>query len=171
MNRISNGIVEIESYTTGSPIPKGSGVFLYLIFEGVFGNGPDELKWAQSELHFLEQTINQGEVITFVEDGLITVSGECIIPLQSDGTYNLAQNQPNPFNPTTTIQFSVAEDTHVRLTVYDALGREVRVLINSFKEKGAYSVRFDAKDLPSGIYFYKLETKTYSKIRKMILAR
>ncbi|NOY06994.1 MAG: T9SS type A sorting domain-containing protein, partial [Chlorobi bacterium] len=171
MKRISEGVVEVESYTTGSPIPKGSGVFLYLIFEGVFGNGPDELKWAQSEIHFLEQTINEGEVITFAEDGLITVSGECIIPLQSDGTYNLAQNQPNPFNPTTTIQFSVAEDTYVRLTVHDALGREVRVLINSFKEKGAYSVRFNANDLPSGVYFYKLETKAYSKIRKMILAR
>ena len=168
---VKRGEVEVYDETTGSPLSKGSGPLVYLTFEAVFGGGSNSLKIAQTDLVFTDWDINEGEVFTFVENGLVTVSGECIIPLGSTGVYSLEQNQPNPFNPTTAIRFSIAEDTHVRLAVYDALGREVQVLVDSFKEEGAYSVRFDAGNLPSGIYFYKLETRAFSKIMKMILAR
>ncbi|MCB0277513.1 MAG: T9SS type A sorting domain-containing protein [Calditrichaeota bacterium] len=68
----------------------------------------------------------------------------------------LEQNYPNPFNPSTTIGFYLPRDGNINLRVYDALGREVRELVNGFRPAGRYSVRFDATELPSGIYFYRL---------------
>jgi len=115
--------------------------------------------------------LNRGGILTFGKDGLVTVSGECVIPLIGSEKYTLEQNIPNPFNPSTLIEFSIADDAQVRLVVFDALGRRVRTLVNSHKEKGRYKVVFDAGDLPSGLYFYRLETPVYTAIRKMIHTR
>jgi hypothetical protein len=85
--------------------------------------------------------------------------------------YALYQNYPNPFNPVTTIRFDLPEDGHVELVVYDILGRKVRTLLNEFKEAGSYKIRFDAGDLASGIYFYKLRVNSFSAVRKMVLVK
>ncbi len=86
-------------------------------------------------------------------------------------TYNLDQNYPNPFNPSTTIQFSIPETTHVSLKVFDSLGKEVKTLINENLKFGKHSVSFDGADLASGVYIYKLETPKFQQSRKMILLR
>ncbi|MBI2428022.1 MAG: CHRD domain-containing protein, partial [Ignavibacteriales bacterium] len=70
--------------------------------------------------------------------------------------YELAQNHPNPFNPTTNIAFALAKDEFVSLKVYDMLGKEIATLVNGKQTAGAYSVPFDASSYPSGIYFYTL---------------
>lgn len=91
--------------------------------------------------------------------------------LLSPKTYNLAQNYPNPFNPTTTIQYSVPQRSNVALKVYDVLGNEIAVLVNEEKERGVYSVNFDATQLASGIYFYRLKAGSFVETKKMILLR
>ena len=85
--------------------------------------------------------------------------------------FGLTTNYPNPFNPSTTIRFDLPESAHVRLRVFDALGREVRVLLDGIRAAGAHEVVFDASDLPSGTYFYRLETAHGSFVRPMLLAK
>ncbi len=86
-------------------------------------------------------------------------------------TYSLSQNYPNPFNPSTTIKFQVAKDGFVSLKVYDILGNEVRTLVNEFMNKGKYNAVFDASGLASGIYFYKLQTDSYTAVKKLMLLK
>ena len=85
--------------------------------------------------------------------------------------YNLAQNYPNPFNPTTTIQYSIPHRSNVELKVYDVLGNEVAILINEEKERGVYTVSFDATGLASGMYLYRLQAGNFVETKKMILLR
>ncbi len=83
----------------------------------------------------------------------------------------LEQNYPNPFNPTTTIQYRLAEVCRVTLALYDVLGREVRVLVKAIESPGSHSVKIDAGDLPSGVYFYRLLAGTFAQTKKLVLAR
>jgi murein DD-endopeptidase MepM/ murein hydrolase activator NlpD len=85
--------------------------------------------------------------------------------------YRLEQNYPNPFNPSTTIAFDVPEVSHVRLTVYDLLGREVALLVNEERDSGTYRTVFNASNLASGVYLYRLQTGTFSATRRLLLLR
>ncbi len=93
--------------------------------------------------------------------------------------FSLSQNYPNPFNPATTIKYTVpvavktlhATSQLVQLKIYDVLGKEVVTLVNKQQSPGNYSVTFNASNLPSGIYFYKLTAGNFSQIRKMILLK
>lgn len=85
--------------------------------------------------------------------------------------FNLYQNYPNPFNPVTSIQFELSEYCKVRIKVFDILGREVSEMINEFKNPGYYKINFDGSDLPSGVYFYRLQAGDYSAVKKMILIK
>jgi hypothetical protein len=89
-------------------------------------------------------------------------------------SYSLSQNFPNPFNPTTIINYTVARDGVVKLKVFDMIGKEVATLINGFKTRGSYQVEFDVNDrksLSSGVYYYKIESNDFSDIKKMILIK
>ncbi len=77
------------------------------------------------------------------------------------------ENYPNPFNPTTTIRFSLPQREHVTLKVFDVLGREVATLVNGELSPGKHSIVFDARDLASGVYFYRLTTLTFSQTKAM----
>lgn len=83
----------------------------------------------------------------------------------------LEQNYPNPFNPNTTIRYSIGNKQHVKLTVYDLLGREISVLVDEEKETGIYEVNFGATGLPSGTYLYRLQTADRVETRKMVLLK
>jgi len=85
--------------------------------------------------------------------------------------FTLSQNCPNPFNPSTVISYSLPSASNVKLIVCNTLGQTVEILENSFKQPGNYSVPFYASDLPSGIYFYKLEAAHFSQIKKMMLLK
>jgi hypothetical protein len=85
--------------------------------------------------------------------------------------YALDQNYPNPFNPTTIVSFDLPVDNFVTLKVYNALGQEVATLVNGYKEAGKYSFDFDASNLPSGTYIYKMTADKFSAVKKMVLMR
>ncbi|KUG25939.1 hypothetical protein ASZ90_004230 [hydrocarbon metagenome] len=83
----------------------------------------------------------------------------------------LFQNYPNPFNPESIIKIQIAERTNTVLKIFDITGREVQTLLNESIEPGVYEINFDASDLTSGIYYYRLETDSYNQTRKMILLK
>jgi len=85
--------------------------------------------------------------------------------------FSLNQNYPNPFNPATMIQFSIKNKSFASLKIYDILGNEVAVLIENFLEAGNHSIDFNASNLPSGIYMYRLQTDEISLTKKMILLK
>ncbi len=85
--------------------------------------------------------------------------------------YTLMQNYPNPFNPTTVIEFTIPNKEFVTLKVYNILGQEVAKLVNGVKSAGVYKVSFDASDLTSGMYIYKIEAGNYSDTKKMLLMK
>jgi hypothetical protein len=86
-------------------------------------------------------------------------------------TYSLKHNFPNPFNPSTNIVYDIPSDGLVVLKVYDILGKEVKTLVNKYQKAGEYQVSFDASNLASGIYLYRLTSGSFSQTRKMILEK
>jgi len=81
------------------------------------------------------------------------------------------KNYPNPFNPETVISYTLKSATHVRITVYDRLGREVTNLADENQNEGEHQIKFDASNLPSGIYFYRIKTPEKTEVSKMVLAK
>lgn len=86
-------------------------------------------------------------------------------------SYKLLQNYPNPFNPATTISYSLPRNSLVKLTVFDIQGKEVKSLVNEVKSAGSYQVEFNATNLPSGVYLYRLEAAGYSETKKLLLLK
>jgi len=85
--------------------------------------------------------------------------------------YDISQNYPNPFTPSTTIRYQIPQDGMVTLKVYDILGREVKTLVNEVKTKGRYEVNFDASNLASGLYIYEIKSGSYKASKKMTLIK
>jgi hypothetical protein len=100
--------------------------------------------------------------------GTITGTGN---PLNTPVTFKLEQNYPNPFNPTTRISFAIPKTGLVTLRVYDITGKEVATLVNEVKTQGNYSIDFNAANLSSGVYFYKINSEGFSDIKRMILVK
>ena len=113
-------------------------------------------------------------VLTFPEDTVVSITQNPI----TVNEFSLKQNYPNPFNPTTTIEYTIApanyssgETSVVKLKIYDVLGNEIAILVDKEKPAGKYRVEFNASGLPSGIYFYQLNTGNYTETKKMILIK
>jgi len=85
--------------------------------------------------------------------------------------FRLSANYPNPFNPSTTISYQIPQKGNVTLKIYNTLGEEISTLVNETKERGVYSVIFNAENLPSGIYIYKITAGKFSEVRKMQLIK
>lgn len=85
--------------------------------------------------------------------------------------FELRQNFPNPFNPTTMIEFSLARKTDIELAVYNILGQKVSVLLDDTFEPGIHQVTLNAEDLPSGVYFYTLRTEFFEQTKKLVLLK
>jgi photosystem II stability/assembly factor-like uncharacterized protein len=85
--------------------------------------------------------------------------------------YSIEQNYPNPFNPATTIRYSIPKEGLVSLKIYNIIGEEVTSLVDEIKQAGNYDVTFDAKNLSSGVYFYRLQAGSFTEIKKMVLLR
>lgn len=101
----------------------------------------------------------------------IATSAEAEASATQPQAFSLSQNYPNPFNPSTTLEYAVAEATHVRLAVYDVLGREVAVLVNGQRTPGQYRVIFDATGLPGGLYFGRMQADGFRASRALVLMK
>jgi hypothetical protein len=127
--------------------------------------------------HVVSYYTTLAQTTNFPFGGVVSLGGS-EVPL----VFSLSQNYPNPFNPATIITYSLAEKSHVRLIVYDVIGREVATLLNNVRDPGTHRVEFDAnfyRSLSSGIYIYKLEASDpknlssmrFSDVKKMALIR
>jgi hypothetical protein len=108
-----------------------------------------------------------GGVVYGVITGIVNVQHESEgIPVRT----SLCQNYPNPFNPSTTISYELPTASRVTIRVFNALGQEVALLVDEEKAAGAYQVRWTA-NVPSGVYFYRIQTAQYSECKKMVVLR
>ena len=152
-----------NSWTAYSPVNASTATGLMIGYEMDLptGDGCTEPTWTASSLAYRDNmcfVMNPGTSVGTVNN---------IIP----GEYKLSQNYPNPFNPTTKIEFALPKNGFVSIKIYDVLGREVKNLVNETKAAGYYSVDFNATDLSSGVYFYKLESNGFSDIKRMMLIK
>ena len=124
---------------------------------------------------FTDNNLNSGKYAYRLKqidnDGKYEYSGMVEIEINRPGKMELSQNFPNPFNPSTLIKFNLPEAGMVKLSVYNILGQEIRTLVDEYKESGAYQYKFDAGDLNSGIYIYKIESGSFVQTRKMTLVK
>jgi uncharacterized protein (TIGR02145 family) len=130
---------------------------------------PDSATIFLSTSRYIRQDGSKLYVDNLSFDNLITS-----VPLTSSelpSNYNLSQNYPNPFNPMTNIRFRLPERSIVKLVVYDILGREVSTLVNQELEAGDHEVIFNASNLSSGIYFYRIQSGNFMETKKLILMK
>lgn len=124
---------------------------------------------------FTDKELNSGKYSYRLKqidfDGKFEYSKTVEVDVNVAYNFELAQNYPNPFNPSTSISFSIPQSGNVKLSVYNLLGQEVKTLINRNMEAGSHSVDFQAKDLFSGIYIYRLEHNGMTLTRKMTLVK
>lgn len=104
-------------------------------------------------------------------DGTFKIYDPVQVDFSTVLTYELVQNYPNPFNPITTISYSIKEKGFVSLSVFDALGNRVAVLVEEEKPAGKHSINFDAKNLSSGVYYYRIISGSFTETKKMMLLR
>ena len=135
-------------------------------------NSPKDYSFLDSDLISGKISYRLKQIDT---DGAFEYSDVVTVASSRSAKYELLQNYPNPFNPSTLINYSLAKDSHVTITIYNTLGQKVAVLVNKKQTAGKYQVEFnasaDGNNLASGLYFYQLKTPSYTKTMKMILLR
>ncbi|HPN38739.1 MAG TPA: M14 family zinc carboxypeptidase [Melioribacteraceae bacterium] len=104
-------------------------------------------------------------------DGSYKISDVINVDFNSPINFELSQNYPNPFNPITTINYSIPQDNFVTLKVFDVLGKEVYNLVDEFQKSGKYSIKFNAENLTSGVYIYRLKSGDYNSMKKLMLIK
>jgi hypothetical protein len=129
----------------------------------------------QTPLLLTDVIAQGGDLSVEVIDGQFTLLDVCregeVRLFDGSTGIALAPNRPNPFNPMTEIRFSIVEEGRTQLFVLDALGRNVRTLVDAMLPPGEHRYRFDGTGLPSGLYFAILQTPTVMKVRRMLLAK
>jgi hypothetical protein len=87
------------------------------------------------------------------------------------GEFELDHNYPNPFNPTTVISYEVPRRSFVSIKIYDSAGREIQTLVNQVHTAGKYEAKFNAANLASGVYYYRMKTGKFTKTRKLLFLK
>lgn len=127
-----------------------------------------------SSVHFADNST--GWVVGSGGTILKTTTGGILVGIQSISTeipeqFLLSQNYPNPFNPATTIAFGIPQSGNVTLKIFDMAGREVKTLVNEYRDAGYYVAKFDGSSLASGTYIYRLESGNYVSVKMMVLLK
>jgi len=125
--------------------------------------------WTDSTTKAYSRNMGTGEGIELLRVG--TAMSAAVGDDRVASSFMLYDNYPNPFNPATTIRFTMPRSAHVRLSVFDAAGKRVRVLVDETRSAGSHTVRFDAGTLASGAYVYTFETPGYRSAKKCILTK
>ena len=179
-NASANGTEVNLSWTTatelnnnGFSIERKSGSSNWQSIGFVKGNGTTTAanNYTFTDRNILSQTAYSYRLKQMDFNGSYSYSKVVQVSTNLISTFELKQNYPNPFNPSTQISFSLAQNGFVRLVVYNLLGQEVKTLINRNMEAGSHSITFEASDLQSGVYIYKLTSSGFTQTKKMILLR
>jgi endo-1,4-beta-xylanase len=131
--------------------------------------------WRNDEgAYLMQQSGEERPALVWLRDYLDSLTLP-VVSVEEPGNiasgYRLLNNYPNPFNPSTQISYNLSEGSKVTLDVYDILGRHIQSLVNDYQEQGSYTVRFDASNLTSGVYFYRIIAGKFSETKQMILMR
>jgi hypothetical protein len=114
---------------------------------------------------------NAYKIVSLCGDGVAKrVAGQGSVAKLSSHRALLAA-YPNPFNPTTTISYEIPKGTQVRLSVFDVLGREIQTLVNETKQPGHYQVHFNANNLASGVYLYRIQAGSFTDTKRFVLVK
>ncbi|MFZ0456078.1 MAG: T9SS type A sorting domain-containing protein [Ignavibacteriaceae bacterium] len=156
-------VIKYIEYTSYEYVDTTQGLYAYAYYlSSKFGIVSEYGDPPGIPTHYLRGAKIDGKIygtITSIEDG------KKVNPID----FTLKQNYPNPFNPSTTIEYALPENSSTTLKIYNTLGEEVKTLIDEYQMKGNYKIKFDARNLPSGVYFYKLTTDEVSLTKKMLL--
>jgi hypothetical protein len=114
-----------------------------------------------------QKATEDAQIWDALTNGIVAVEPQPNVP----HAFELSQNYPNPFNPTTQIDYSLPQRSHISLKVYNLLGMEVVTLFSGVREAGTYSATFDASRLSSGVYFYQLKADDVSITKKLLLMK
>jgi len=150
-------------YNTYGQCDQGSATINYRLRYKV--KAVDNTDWASVYSDFVSMSsyyLNRGG-----DDGDNFTIGDENLPKK----YDLSQNFPNPFNPVTRINYAIPKQGFVTLKIYDIAGREVKTLVNEFRQAGYYTVDFNGTSLASGVYFYRIQSGTYLSVKKMVLIK
>ncbi len=127
------------------------------------------------EYSFTDSKIKSGTLIYRLKqidfDGIVDYSNTIEVKTELPDKFSLAQNYPNPFNPVTKINFTLPQESVVKMTIYSSLGQKVKELLNDKLEAGYHEAEWDASQYPSGIYFYQLTVGNFESVKKMILIK
>ena len=130
---------------------------------------PDGIGEKSATLKIISDASITADTLALIGTGTPLISVEELKEIPT--TYSLMQNSPNPFNPTTKIQYSLPETSNVKLSVYNSMGQKVMQLVNENQSAGKYIVDFNAQNLQSGVYFYRLQTNKFVDTKKMLLIK
>jgi flagellar hook assembly protein FlgD len=134
---------------------------------GTFDNGRTQVENASYQL--------RGSIGSFAS-AAIAPAAKMAAPQATPADFNLAQNFPNPFNPSTTIAYALPQESSVRLTIYNIVGQQIRTLVDDAQTAGSYKIQWDARDdsgqqVATGFYIYRLEAGSFSAVHKMTLVK
>ena len=125
--------------------------------------------------NFSDKNLNKGKYFYRLKQidfgGTYEYSKIVEVEITSPAKFELAQNYPNPFNPNTSISFTIPQSGNVKLSVYNLLGQEITTLVNEYREAGTYNIEFNATNLNSGVYLYKIESNGLTLTKKMTLLK
>jgi len=161
-------------YSEGGADDKGIGRYFMIDFQATSDNETLVVTWILTEA----TGVQYGDVVAVTAAQLIVSPAldvdetSTVIPER----FNLSQNFPNPFNPTTMIHYDIPKATQVTIAIYDLTGRAVKTLVNEFKDVGNHSVTWDARDdegnrMSGGVYLYSIQAGNYQKTQKMVLLK
>jgi hypothetical protein len=155
----------LRNLTQNIPANAPAGDYMYNLYGGIYGSSTI---WAEDSFPFTKSgalnTSGGNWDLTGWDDPVVASSD---LPT----TFSLSQNYPNPFNPETTIQFALPEASQVKISVYNVMGQEVAQLLERYIDAGYHSVGWNATDIPSGIYFYKINAGNFTDVKKCVLIK
>jgi hypothetical protein len=156
---------------SGAALKPGPGPLAYVEMQVLLGNALQTSIEIEPGFDF---TSGRARVTSRV-NGEFNLTGYCMGQgnrlVQITGSYALKQNHPNPFNPATVIEYDIAMDGNTELTIFDAWGRTVAVLVNGVQTAGRHTVSFDASRLSSGTYYYRLVSGRFMDVKRMVVSK